>query len=123
MLALARHRPGGERVRWVLGDVSKLTSHRADMAFMAGHVAQFFIADADWHPDRDGRPGRPCGDRAALRPESRAGVAAHGSEAHSSPGAGEGTRHPLWLAIDVEQYRSQPPPVGRPPKGSNGNSP
>lgn len=39
------------------------------------------------------------------------------------PVQGEGTRHPLWLAIDVEQYRSQPPPVGRPPKGSNGNSP
>ena len=49
MLALARHRPGGERVRWILGDVSELASHRADMAFMAGHVAQFFIADADWH--------------------------------------------------------------------------
>jgi hypothetical protein len=24
--------------------------------------------------------------------------------------------HPLWLAIDVERYRSQPPPVGRPRK-------
>jgi ubiquinone/menaquinone biosynthesis C-methylase UbiE len=31
MLALARHRPGGERVRWVLGDVSQLAAHRADM--------------------------------------------------------------------------------------------
>ncbi len=49
MLAVARHRPGGERVRWVLGDVSELAAHRAGMAFMAGHVAQFFIADADWH--------------------------------------------------------------------------
>src|SRR5688500_14531214 len=49
MLAVARHRPGGERVRWVLGDVSELAAHRADMAFMAGHVAQFFIGDADWH--------------------------------------------------------------------------
>src|SRR5215216_5034954 len=38
------------------------------------------------------------------------------------PVQGEGTSHPMWLAIDVEQYRSQPPPVGRPPKGSDGNS-
>ena len=38
------------------------------------------------------------------------------------PVQGEGTSHPMWLAIDVEQYRSQPPPVGRPPKRSNGNS-
>ena len=46
---MARRRPGGDRVHWVLGDVSELASHHADMAFMAGHVAQFFIADADWH--------------------------------------------------------------------------
>jgi predicted DNA-binding transcriptional regulator AlpA len=32
------------------------------------------------------------------------------------PVQGEATSHPLWLAIDVEYYRSQPPPVGRPPK-------
>jgi predicted DNA-binding transcriptional regulator AlpA len=38
------------------------------------------------------------------------------------PVQGEGTSHPMWLAIDVEQYRSQPPPVGRPAKGSNGNN-
>ena len=38
------------------------------------------------------------------------------------PVQGEGTSHPMWLAIDVEQYRSEPPPVGRPPKGSDGNS-
>ena len=39
------------------------------------------------------------------------------------PVQGEGTSHPMWLAIDVEQYRSEPPPVGRPPKRSNGDSP
>ena len=49
MLEVARRRPGGERVRWVLGDVSELACHRADMVFMAGHVAQFFLADEDWH--------------------------------------------------------------------------
>lgn len=32
------------------------------------------------------------------------------------PVYGESTGRPLWLAIDVEHYRSQPPPVGRPPR-------
>jgi predicted DNA-binding transcriptional regulator AlpA len=32
------------------------------------------------------------------------------------PVQGEGTRDPLWLAIDVDRYRSQPAPVGRPAK-------
>jgi SAM-dependent methyltransferase len=49
MLAVARDRPGRDRVRWLLGDVSQLVAHRADMVFMAGHVAQFFIADEVWH--------------------------------------------------------------------------
>jgi ubiquinone/menaquinone biosynthesis C-methylase UbiE len=31
MLALARQRPGGDRVRWILGDVSALASHHAGM--------------------------------------------------------------------------------------------
>jgi predicted DNA-binding transcriptional regulator AlpA len=38
------------------------------------------------------------------------------------PVQGADTNHPLWLAIDIEHYRSQPPPVGRPPKRSNGDS-
>ena len=38
------------------------------------------------------------------------------------PVLGEGTRHPQWLAIDVERYRAQPPPVGRPRKRSNGDN-
>ena len=37
------------------------------------------------------------------------------------PVHGEDTSHPMWLAIDVERYRSQPAPVGRPPKRPNGN--
>jgi hypothetical protein len=35
------------------------------------------------------------------------------------PVYGEGTARPLWLAIDVDRYRAQPPPVGRPPKDSD----
>ena len=38
------------------------------------------------------------------------------------PVHGAGTSHPLWLAVDVEAYRAQPPPVGRPPKESAGTS-
>lgn len=38
------------------------------------------------------------------------------------PVKGEGTSRPQWLAIDVDVYRSQPPRVGRPPKGANGNN-
>jgi predicted DNA-binding transcriptional regulator AlpA len=35
------------------------------------------------------------------------------------PVYGEGTARPLWLAIDVDRYRAEPPPVGRPPKDSD----
>jgi hypothetical protein len=38
------------------------------------------------------------------------------------PVQGEGTSHPIWLAVDVETYRSQPPRPGRPPKQSAGTS-
>jgi predicted DNA-binding transcriptional regulator AlpA len=38
------------------------------------------------------------------------------------PVQGADTNHPLWLAIDVEHYRSQPPPVGRPPKRADSTS-
>jgi hypothetical protein len=38
------------------------------------------------------------------------------------PVRGAGGRHPLWLAIDVERYRSQPAPVGRPRRGADGDS-
>jgi len=39
MLALARERPGGDRVRWVLGDVSRLAAYRADMTFIRPRCA------------------------------------------------------------------------------------
>ena len=35
---------------------------------------------------------------------------------------GEGTSHPIWLAIDVETYRAQPPRSGRPPKQPTADS-
>jgi SAM-dependent methyltransferase len=51
MLDVARARPGAERARWVHGDVGALDAlhvRDVDFAFMAGHVAQFFLADDEW---------------------------------------------------------------------------
>jgi SAM-dependent methyltransferase len=52
MLAIARTRAGGDRVRWIDGDAAALRaegSARADLAIMTGHVAQFFVTDESWH--------------------------------------------------------------------------
>ncbi len=49
MLDVARARPGAERGRWIRGDVGALDVTGLDFAFMAGHVAQFFVSDESWH--------------------------------------------------------------------------
>jgi SAM-dependent methyltransferase len=49
MLSRAKQRPGSHKARWVEGDASALLPGRADFAFMAGHVAQFFLTDEAWH--------------------------------------------------------------------------
>jgi SAM-dependent methyltransferase len=52
MLAIARARRSSDRVRWVGGGVDALAAlgaeFGADFAFMSGHVAQFFVDDAEW---------------------------------------------------------------------------
>jgi len=48
MLDVARVRPGGSSVRWVLGDPNALGEDRADLALMTGHVAQVFLEDEAW---------------------------------------------------------------------------
>lgn len=48
MLAVARTRPGADRARWIKGDLAALDVRDADLAFMAGHVAQFFVSDDGW---------------------------------------------------------------------------
>ena len=48
MLDIARRRPYGTAVRWIEGDVSKLSDVQADLAIMTGHVAQFFLDDESW---------------------------------------------------------------------------
>jgi ubiquinone/menaquinone biosynthesis C-methylase UbiE len=47
-LAVARGKPGADRVRWVVGDVRALPPLRVDLATMTGNVAQVFLDDEDW---------------------------------------------------------------------------
>lgn len=48
MLDFARHRPGGEKVRWMEGDARRLGEVGAELAIMTGHVAQIIRDDEDW---------------------------------------------------------------------------
>ena len=48
MLAVARARPGGDRVRWIQAGAAALaTSARYDLIIMTGHVFQQFLEDRD----------------------------------------------------------------------------
>lgn len=64
MLAVARAKAGAAAVRWVDGGVQELGDQEADLVLMTGHVAQFFVNDADWR-DALGRIQR------VLRPGGR----------------------------------------------------
>jgi len=48
MLAIARVRPGGGRVRWVNGGQLALDGLSADAVVMTAHVAQFMVEDEEW---------------------------------------------------------------------------
>jgi SAM-dependent methyltransferase len=48
LLAQARRRPDGDRVRWIHGDAERIGTPGVDLAIMTGQVAQFFLTDADW---------------------------------------------------------------------------
>jgi SAM-dependent methyltransferase len=63
-LDVARHKPGADRVRWILGDATTLPSIALDAATMTGNVAQVFVDDADWLDTLAGIHG-------ALRPGAR----------------------------------------------------
>jgi SAM-dependent methyltransferase len=47
-LAVARAKPGADRVRWVYGDAADLPPLRVDLVTMTGNVAQVFVTDAAW---------------------------------------------------------------------------
>jgi len=64
MLAVARHRPGGERVHWIEGGADRLCAEMADLAVMSGHVAQVIADDDSWRATL-------AATRKALRPGGR----------------------------------------------------
>jgi SAM-dependent methyltransferase len=47
-LAVARQKPGAERVRWLAGDATTLPPMAVDLAVMTGNVAQVFLTDGEW---------------------------------------------------------------------------
>jgi SAM-dependent methyltransferase len=47
-LAVARAKPGAERVRWIQGDASALPPMQVELATMTGNVAQAIVEPADW---------------------------------------------------------------------------
>ena len=47
-LAVARTKPGADRVRWLQGHASSFPAVEADLATMTGNVAEVFLTDADW---------------------------------------------------------------------------
>jgi SAM-dependent methyltransferase len=47
-LAVARTKPGADRVRWVHGYATDLPSLQVDLVTMTGNVAQVFLTDAEW---------------------------------------------------------------------------
>jgi len=63
-LDVVRRKPGADRVRWLLGDATKLPSLGVDLATMTGNVAQVFLSDEDWSMTLRGVRG-------ALRPGGR----------------------------------------------------
>lgn len=60
-LAVARRKPGADRVRWLDGDATTLPPLAVDLATMTANVAQVFVDDAAWRATL-------AGVRAALRP-------------------------------------------------------
>ena len=63
-LAVARGKPGAERVWWVEGDATALPHLAVDLVTMTGNAAQVFLTDEDWIATLDAA----C---AALRPGGR----------------------------------------------------
>ncbi|HTO32630.1 MAG TPA: methyltransferase domain-containing protein [Pararhizobium sp.] len=48
MLDIARRRDGGDRVRWILGDIAAVPlNSRFDLVLMTGHVFQVFLGQAE----------------------------------------------------------------------------
>ena len=47
-IAVARRKPGADRVRWLVAEATSLPPLQVDLATMTGNVAQVFLSDEDW---------------------------------------------------------------------------
>lgn len=47
-VAVARRKPGADRVRWLVGDTKTLPPLEVDLVTMTGNVAQVFAGDREW---------------------------------------------------------------------------
>ena len=79
MLEVARHRPGGDLVRWIEGDASALDGPSADLAIMTAHVSQVIHDQDTWQATLAAthRALRPGGHIAfeSRNPDARAWLA------------------------------------------------
>lgn len=48
MLEVARHKPHGDKVKWIQGSSEQMKDLQVDMVLMTSHVAQFFLEDKEW---------------------------------------------------------------------------
>ena len=48
MLAVARTKPGAEKVNWIEGGAASARTQSFDLALMTSHVAQVFVDDLEW---------------------------------------------------------------------------
>jgi SAM-dependent methyltransferase len=74
MIEVARRRPYGDRVHWIVGDASRAAALDADLAIMSGHVAQFFLTDEEWHVTLTAL-------HAALRPDGKVALESRNPDA------------------------------------------
>lgn len=79
MLAVARNRLGGDRVRWIEGGADRLGAKIADLAVMSGHVAQVIADDEDWRATL-------AATREALRPGGRVAFESRNPDARAWAG-------------------------------------
>ncbi|MDB5204763.1 MAG: class SAM-dependent methyltransferase [Candidatus Taylorbacteria bacterium] len=49
MLEVARHKPYGEKVKWIIGSSEQMKGLQVDMILMTSHVAQFFLENDEWN--------------------------------------------------------------------------